>query len=73
MESAVEVLARDGYLDDAESESMAEYFIKLKTAAAKYREASVAKGSDRSNEECRDAILVAFFEAHLADFTSEIN
>jgi len=74
MALAVQVLARDGYLDDMEpTESFVENFIKLKAACNKYRDASVAKGGERSDEECRDAIMIAYFEAYLTDVVSHFN
>ena len=74
MEAAVEVLARDGFLDDMEpTENHIENFIKLRTACAKYRDASVAKGEARTNQECTDAIMIAYFEAYLTDVTRNIN
>lgn len=74
MDAAVEILARDGYLDAAEpTENVYENFTLLKAACVKHREASVAKGSARSKAECRDAILVAYFEAYLEDVTRKVN
>jgi hypothetical protein len=74
MDEAVNILARDGFLDDAEpTENVFENFSKLKIACGKYVEASVAKGSARSNTECRDAILIGFFQAYLEDVTRRVN
>jgi hypothetical protein len=74
MDQAVEILARDGFLDDAEpTDNVFENFSQLKVACGKYVEASVAKGSDRSNQECAEAILIGFFQAYLEDVTNRVN
>ena len=74
MDQAVEILARDGFLDEADpTENVFDNFRKLKVACGKYVEASVAKGSARSNKECTEAILVGFFQAYLEDVTSKVN
>ena len=69
IEFAVEILEREGYLTDAfsENDDFDANLAKVKTAIAKYLEASVAKGSARSNQECADAILIAYFEAYIDD------
>jgi len=74
MALAVALLARNGFLEDMEpTENFVENFIKLKAACIKHREASIAKGEARSEEECRDAIMIAYFEAYLDDVTRKIN
>jgi hypothetical protein len=74
MDQAVEILARDGFLDDAEpTENIFDNFSKLRAACGKYVEASVAKGSARSSKECAEAILVGFFQAYLEDVTRRVN
>jgi hypothetical protein len=74
MDAAVEILARDGFLDEIEpTENVFENYSNLKVACDKYVAASVAKGSARSSEECRDAILVAYFQAYLVDVTRQVN
>lgn len=65
---ALQILEREGYLPEP-TESIDVDAIQLKEAADKYVEASIAKGSERTNKECREAILIAYFQAYLADLT----
>lgn len=74
MAVAVEILASDGYLDDMEpSENVLENLVQLKIACNKYVAASVDKGDGRSDDECRNAIVIAYFEAYLTAVTQNVN
>ena len=66
IEQAVSILIRDGFLGDAADDVTSEVLL-LQEACAKYVEVSVAKGSNRSNAECAEAILIGFFQAYLDD------
>lgn len=71
LDLAVGILMRDGYLpllDAGVPPAM-----QLKTACRRYIEASKAKGDARSDQECQDAILIAFFGAYLEDVTRKLN
>jgi hypothetical protein len=66
IEEAVEILERDGFLPDT-TEDEAINTLALRTACARYIEASVAKGDRRTDRECQDAIVIGYFEAQLQD------
>jgi hypothetical protein len=66
IERAVEILLRDGFLGDAAGDFTSEILL-LQEACAKYVEVSVAKGTNRSNAECAEALLIGFFQAYLDD------
>lgn len=69
------ILVRDGYLDEAllDVTNVMAGVVALKAACKEYIKASVAKGDERSDLECRDALLIGFFEAFLEDYTNRIN
>jgi hypothetical protein len=69
---AAEILVRDGFFKGNPSGSHADLFA-AKAACRKYIEASVAKGDARSEQDCADAVLIAYFEAYLEDVTRKIN
>ena len=71
VELALEILERGGYLPEA-TDSIDVDTAQLKAACTEYIEASVAKGSARSNEECRDAILIAYLNGYLEDLLRRI-
>jgi hypothetical protein len=60
---AITILSRDGFLTAMTDDDDFSDLATLEKACKKYVEASVAKGSKRSNMECRDAILIGFFQA----------
>ena len=64
---AVHILYRDGYLTSLSTADDFSDLNVLKAACEKYVAASVARGSARSNTECRDAILIGFFRAWVED------
>jgi hypothetical protein len=64
---AVTILVRDGFLVYMTDEDDFSDLGTLAKACEKYVAASVAKGSKRSNVECRDAILVGYFQAWVED------
>jgi hypothetical protein len=62
----VTILMRDGFLGDAATDMISEVLL-LQEACRKYVEVSVAKGTNRSNVECAEALLIGFFQAYLDD------
>ena len=64
---AITILARDGFLVSMTDEDDFSDLGTLAAACERYVKASVAKGSKRSNAECRDALLVGFFQAWVED------
>jgi len=74
MELAVKILADGGFLDNMEpTENVIKNFVMLKSACAKFIEASIAKGEARSHQESLDAVAIAFFEAYLEAVTQSVN
>jgi hypothetical protein len=64
---AVTILYRDGYLASLTPDDDFADLATLSKACEKYVAGSVAKGSQRTNMECRDALLVGFFQAWVDD------
>ena len=64
---AVHILYRDGYLLDLSKTDDFSDLNVLKAACEKYVEKSVARGSQRTSQECRDALLIGFFQAWVDD------
>ena len=64
---AVHILYRDGYLLSLSQTDDFSDLNVLKAACEKYVAKSVARGSQRTNAECRDAILIGFFQAWVED------
>jgi hypothetical protein len=70
---AIEILVRDGFVVDAPGSNHTSNLIALKSICGKFLEASLAKGEARSDQECQDAIVIAYFEAYLEDVTRKLN
>lgn len=64
---AITILARDGFLVSMTDEDDFSDLGTLAKACEKYVAVSVAKGSKRSMMECRDALLIGFFQAWVED------
>jgi hypothetical protein len=63
-QEAVTILERTGFLPEAtEDEDI--NTLQLMAACTKYIDASRAKGDKRTELECQDALIVAYFEAFL--------
>jgi hypothetical protein len=69
---AITILVRDGYLTGMTDDDDFSDLNTLKKACVKYIEASIAKGSKRSQMECRDALLIGFFQAWVDDQLRQI-
>lgn len=65
VEESVDILIREGYLITMPDDT--DYLAQIALACEKYVAASIAKGSARSWLECRDALLIGFFQAWVED------
>ena len=71
MVQALEILEREGLLPK-QTESIDVDAVQLRAACAEHSKRSVAKGGERTNEECAEALLIAYFEAYLEDLIRRI-
>jgi hypothetical protein len=70
---ALRLLQREGFLLEEPGVNVTADLIAAKRACGKYIEASKAKGDARSDQDCQDAVMIAYFEAWLEDITRKIN
>ena len=74
IDAALIVLERDGYLveEPSETNSVSNY-VYLNKVCLKYIEDSKVKGDARTQQEEKDGILIAYFQAYLQDTLAKIN
>jgi hypothetical protein len=71
---ALVVLEREGYLtQDPHEPLIVSDYVYLNKICLEYMEASKAKGDARTQQEEKDGILIAYFQAFLEDTLKKVN